>query len=99
MGITVTEPVAVQQIEPVLPAPPSLKHWSKPDLHHHKVNFDAAVLREVHSAGIGVIIRDWRGEFVGALSVPMMLTHSELLQKLECRELFLKETQLWLSML
>ena len=79
--------LAVQQMEPVLPAPPSLKHWSKPDLHHHKVNFDAAVFREAHSAGIGVIIRDWRGEFVGALSVPMLRTHSVAeMEALACRK-------------
>ena len=34
------------------------------------------MFRDSHLAGIGVVVRDWRGEFVGALSSPMPLTHS-----------------------
>ena len=79
--------LAAQQIEPVIPSLPTLQHWTKPNLHYHKVNFDAAVFREVHSAGIGVIVRDWRDEFVGALSSPMSLTHSVAkLEALVCRK-------------
>ena len=77
--------LAAQQIELVIPSPPSLQHWTKPELHHHKVNFDAAVFKEAHSTGIGVIVQDWRGEFVGALSSPMTLTHSVVeLEALVC---------------
>ena len=50
--------LAAQQIELVIPPPPTLQHWTKPDLHYHKVNFNAAVFREAHLAGIGVIVRD-----------------------------------------
>ena len=79
--------LVAQQIEPVIPSLSSLQHWTKPELHHHKVNFDAVVFREAHSAGIRVIVRDWRGEFVGALSSPMALTHSVAeLEALACRK-------------
>ena len=45
------------------------------------------MFREAHSAGIGVIVRDWRGKFVGALSSPMSLTHSVAeLEALACRK-------------
>ena len=67
--------------------PPTLQHWAKPDLHYHKVNFDAIVFREVHLVGIGVIVRDWKGEFVGALSSSMSLTHSVAeMEALACRK-------------
>ena len=68
--------LAAHQIEPVIPPPPALQHWIKPDLQFHKVNFDAAVFRETHLAGIDVVVRDRRGKFVGAVSSPMLLTHS-----------------------
>ena len=79
--------LVAQQIEPVIPPPPTLQHWTKPDLHYHKVNFNAAVFREAHLAGIDVIVQDWRGEFVGALSSPMSLTHSVAeIEALACRK-------------
>ena len=38
-------------------------------------------------AGIDVIVQDWRGEFVGALSSPMSLTHSVAeIEALACRK-------------
>lgn len=33
------------------------------------------MFKDSHLAGIGVVVQDWRGEFVGALSSPMLLTH------------------------
>ena len=48
---------------------PSLPHqWQPPDENKFKVNFDAAVFRSCNQAGIGVIVWDWRGEAIGALS-------------------------------
>ena len=79
--------LAAQQIELVIPPSSTLQHWTKPDLHYHKVNFDAAMFREAHLAGIGVVVRDWRGEFVGALSSPMSLTNSVAeMEALACRK-------------
>ena len=79
--------LAAQQIEPVIPSPPTLQHWTKLDLQYHKVNFDAAMFREAHLAGISVVVQDWRGEFVGALSSSMLLTHSVVeMEALACRK-------------
>ena len=79
--------LVAQQIEPVILPPPTLQHWTKPNLHYHKVNFNVAVFREAHLAGIDVIVQDWRGEFVGALSSPMSLTHSVAeIEALACRK-------------
>ena len=79
--------LAVQQIESAIPPPPTSQHWSRPDLNYHKVNFDAAMFGDAHLAGIGVVVRDWRGKFVGALSSPMPLTHSVAdMEALACRK-------------
>ena len=45
------------------------------------------MFRDSHLAGIGVIVRDWRGEFVGALSSLMPLTHWVAdMEALACRK-------------
>ena len=49
-----------------------------PDPGIHKVNFDMAIFGATNSSGIGVIIRDWRGQAVGALSVAVSLANSVL---------------------
>ena len=38
------------------------------------MNFDAALFKHTNSAGIGVIVRDWRGVALGALSTPTLLS-------------------------
>ena len=53
-----------------------MQHWSTLDLNNHKVNFEAAIFRDSCSAGIGVVVRDWRGEFAGALSSSMTLSQT-----------------------
>ena len=40
------------------------------------MNFDAALFKHTNSAGIGVIVRDWRGVALGALSTPTLLSSS-----------------------
>ena len=40
------------------------------------MNFDAALFKHTNSAGIGVIMRDWRGVALGALSTPTLLPSS-----------------------
>ena len=38
-------------------------------------------------AGIGVVVRDWRGEFIGAISSLMVLTHTVAeMEALACRK-------------
>ena len=44
------------------------QQWQPPDENKFKVNFDAAVFKSCNQAGLGVIVWDWRGEAIGALS-------------------------------
>ncbi|XP_075649942.1 uncharacterized protein LOC142620462 [Castanea sativa] len=79
--------LAVQQIDTGPPPATIRPHWNKPDINYHKVNFDAATFKDHHLAGIGVVVRDWRGEFVGAVSSSMPLTHSAAdMEALACRK-------------
>ena len=59
--------LAVQEVDSVQPSLPTVQHWRAPESSYHKINFDAATFRNTHSVGLGVVVRDWRGEFVGAL--------------------------------
>ena len=64
--------------------------WRPPDHDHFKVNFDAALFQSLNLAGIGVIIRDWRGDVVAALSMPTALASSVAdLEALACRRALL----------
>ncbi|XP_030934115.1 uncharacterized protein LOC115959727 [Quercus lobata] len=65
-GNMLQEFLIAEDKEPVKPLPPISHQWRPPELNQYKVNFDAAVFRTTNSAGIGVIVRDWRGE-LGAL--------------------------------
>lgn len=67
--------LTTQELDPVVARSPILQQWHPPELNQHKVNFDAALFRATNSAGIGVFVRDWRGEFVGALSISVPLSH------------------------
>ena len=50
------------------------------------MNFDATVFKFLNLAGIGVIVHDWRGEVIGALSMPIPLTQTvNELEALACR--------------
>ena len=48
----------LQQIDAASAPPSIMHHWSTPDLNYLKVNFNAAMFRDSHLAGIGVIVRD-----------------------------------------
>lgn len=43
-------------------------HWVPPDLPFYKANFDGALFRDSSSAGIGVVVKDFEGNVIGALS-------------------------------
>ena len=45
----------------------SLVHWSPPPHDHYKVNFDATFFAETRLAGVGVVVRDYDGQIIGAL--------------------------------
>ena len=63
-----------------------LQQWRPPDENIFKANFDAVLFKSEILAGLGVVIRDWRGEAIGALtmSVPLAQTVVEL-EALACR--------------
>ena len=51
-----------------MPRPlPKHKHWSPPPQDWYKVNVDAAVFREQGTCGIGVVIRNHKGQIMGAI--------------------------------
>ena len=54
------------------------------------MNFDAAIFKVSNSAGIGVVIRDWRVEVTAALSmlVPLSISVADL-EALACRRAML----------
>ena len=77
--------------------PPSLTvatQWLPPEYPYYKANFDAAVFKASSSVGIGMIIRDNRGEAIGAFSIPTPLSTSiAAMEALACRRavIFAKE--------
>ena len=95
--------LAAQELEPVLPLPPGLQQWRTPEAYHYKVNFDALAFKASNLASIVVIIRDWRGEAIPALSMPSPLSYNvNELEALACRravqfagEIDLSESYLW----
>ena len=42
--------------------------WKPPDFGLYKINFDGALFADQGSAGLGVVMRDWEGQVIGALS-------------------------------
>lgn len=62
------------------------EHWVPPDLPFHKANFNGALFRDSSSAGIGVVVRDFEGNVIGALFERIGLPASVLeAEALACR--------------
>ena len=76
----------IQDQTPAATGPSLPQQWQPPNENKFKVNFDAAVFKSCKQAGLGVIVRDWCGEAIGALStsVPAAQTVMEL-EALACR--------------
>lgn len=68
--------LVAQELEPMLPLPPILQQWRPPKVDDYKVNFDALAFKASNLACIEVIIRDWRGEAIAALSMPIPLSYN-----------------------
>lgn len=52
----------------------------------YNINFDAAVFRSTNSAGVGFVVRNWRGELEGVLPAPIPLAHYVAnMEDLACR--------------
>ncbi|KAL0004229.1 hypothetical protein SO802_011790 [Lithocarpus litseifolius] len=79
--------LAAQEVEAQAVHMPIIQHqWRPPEQGYFKVNFDAAVFKPLNLAGIEVVIRDWRGETVVALSMPIALASTVAeLEALACR--------------
>ena len=79
--------LAAQEDEAPTIYSPVIQHQWRPSEHDHfKVNFDAAVFKSLNLAGIEVVIRDWRGDVVAALSMPTALASTVAdLEALACR--------------
>ncbi|XP_075659781.1 uncharacterized protein LOC142629643 [Castanea sativa] len=56
------------QDRPTMSASPLPPHWTPPVAGVFKANVDGAVFKDLSSAGIGVILRDDKGNVIGALS-------------------------------
>lgn len=68
--------LVAQELEPMLPLPPILQQWRPPKVDDYKVNFNALAFKASNLASIEVIIRDWRGEAIAALSMPIPLSYN-----------------------
>lgn len=84
-GSYLQEFLQAQTEDPGPPRTPIAQQWCPPDSHCFKVNFDNAVFRKLHRAGIGVIVHDWNGAALGALSSSIPLAQSVAdVEALEC---------------
>ena len=68
-GSLLQEFLDAQDSTPVTQEPSPAQQWCPPKAHTFKANFDAVVFKSNNLAGVGVVIRDWRGEAIGALSM------------------------------
>ena len=50
------------------PRPTEAVKWHPPDHPCYKVNVDAAVLKELNATGMGMVVRDWEGNVLAAMS-------------------------------
>ncbi|KAL0013279.1 hypothetical protein SO802_000348 [Lithocarpus litseifolius] len=62
--------------EPTPVGTSSTNRWCPPDPHCYKANFNNAIFKSSNTAGLGVVIRDSRGDILGAISVRVPLPQS-----------------------
>lgn len=64
-----------------------MKQWRPPESEHVKLNFDAAAFNSLNLASIGVIVRDWNGVVLGAMSMSISLSQSvNEMEAIACRK-------------
>ncbi|KAK9999099.1 hypothetical protein SO802_018702 [Lithocarpus litseifolius] len=87
--VVVVEFLEAQEPTKVNLEPPPIQqaqHWRPPDAYIFKANFDVAVFKSEKLAGLGVVIRDWRGEAISALTMSVLLAQTVVeLEALACR--------------
>ena len=68
------------------PHPQVIQRRRPPDLNIYKINFDAAVFRASNLVGVGVIVRDNRGDPIGVVTMPVPFRQSVAkLEALACQ--------------
>ena len=78
--------INAQEPVPRPEATTSTSLWRPPDHHCYKANYDGAVFKSSNTTGLGVVIRDWRGDILGAMSVRIPFPHSvPEVEALACR--------------
>ena len=75
-SVMLQEFIAVQEDDLSLPESAMMHQWRPPEHGTYKVNFDAVVFKSSNFVGIRVIIHDWGGQAIGALSMSMPLANS-----------------------
>ena len=88
MAGTLLQDFLATQFEPLaIHDPIILQQWRPLENNSYKVNYDAATFRSTNSVGIGVIVRDYAGEVIGALSLPIPMPQSvAAAEALACRQ-------------
>ena len=78
--------INAQELVPRPVVTTSTNRWCPIDQHCYKANYDGAVFKSSNTAGLGVVIRDCRGDILGAMSVRVPLPHSvPEVEALACR--------------
>ncbi|XP_050249952.1 uncharacterized protein LOC126697131 [Quercus robur] len=75
-GSFLQEFLQTREVELSPPLPQAIQRWLPPDPNIYKINFDATVFRASNLAGVGVIVRDNRGDPIGALTMPVPFRQS-----------------------
>ena len=57
-------------------APPTKVSWKPPQIGRYKANYDGAFFEETNEAGVGVIIRNHKGEVMAFLYQRILFPHS-----------------------
>ena len=70
---TLVEEFSEKDGAPKQSTPQRTERWTPPSEGWYKVNVDGAVFNELGSCGIGIVIRNERGEIMGAMSKRMDL--------------------------
>ncbi|XP_065629690.1 uncharacterized protein LOC136067560 [Quercus suber] len=65
--------INVQDLVPVPIRTSSTNQWCPPDPQYYKANFDGVVFKSSNIASLGVVIRDSRGDILGAMSIHVPL--------------------------
>ena len=65
-----------QKPKPTVPHRPARTRWSPPAENLYKANFDSALFEHLGFAGLGVVVRDDRGNVLAALRQKIALPQS-----------------------